>query len=70
MQVHVLMNHTVRAAAANRAEINKHKANMIVVFLKRSLNYLLMSKRKELHQGATLSLIGRSDSFDFKHGTG
>lgn len=40
---------------------------MTVVSLKLSLNYLLMSKRNEIHQGATLSLIGSTDSFDFKH---
>lgn len=53
----------------NTPKINTHKANMIVVSLALSLNDLLVSKRNDLHQGALVSLIGRTlfASFDFKH---
>lgn len=44
-----------------------HKAQIIVVPLKLSLNYLLLSERNELHQGATLSLSDSTNSFEFKH---
>lgn len=60
------------ALVIETANPNTHKANMIIVSLwlfqnfELWLNYLLMSGKTENHLGATMSLTGRTDSFDFE----